>query len=128
MLIILLIYRTNSFTLDLKNKTYFYAKREPIVCILQIIRLLSLQFCLRMTLQIYGGKRSALFCCHGRIEIKYLFLWLLQNNLLDVEMLFEIQKPQLFCFKQHSYTPQSLFHNRHENACYISLKHVTPPP
>ena len=76
----------------------------------------------------YGGKRSALFCCHGRIEIKYLFLWLLQNNLLGVEMLFEIQKPQLFCFKQHSYTPQSLFHNRHENTCFISLKHVTRPP
>ena len=39
--------------------------------------------------------RSALFCCHGRIEIKYLFSWLLQNNFLGVEMLFEIQKPRL---------------------------------
>ena len=25
----------------------------------------------------YGGKQSALFCCHGRIEMR--FLWLLQN-------------------------------------------------
>ena len=53
----------------------------------------------------YKGKRSALFCCSGRLEIKYLFSWLLQNNLLGVEMLFEIQKPRLtprfFYFKQH---------------------------
>ena len=47
------------------------------------------------------GKQSALFCCHGRIELKYLFSWLLQNNLLGVKMLFEIQKPRLFYFKQH---------------------------
>ena len=45
----------------------------------------------------YRGKRSTLFCCRGRIEIKYRYLlsWLLQNNLLGVEMLFEIQ----FLFK-----------------------------
>ena len=28
------------------------------------------------------------------VEIKYLFSWLLQNNLFGVEMLFEIQKPR----------------------------------
>ena len=45
----------------------------------------------------YREKWSTLFCCRGRIEIKslYLFSWLLQNNLLGVEMLFEIQKPRL---------------------------------
>ena len=47
----------------------------------------------------------ALFRCRGRIEIKYLFSWLLQNNLLGVNMLFVIQKPRLtpllFYFKQH---------------------------
>lgn len=50
----------------------------------------------------YRGKRSALFCCSGRIETKYLFTWLLQNNLLSIEMLFKKQKPlltsQLFYF------------------------------
>ena len=34
------------------------------------------------TLFFYRGKRTALFCCRGRIEIKCLFSWLLQNNLL----------------------------------------------
>ena len=33
----------------------------------------------------YREKRSALFWCRGRIEIKYLFSWLLQNNLFGVE-------------------------------------------
>ena len=53
----------------------------------------------------YREKRSALFCCRIRIEKKNLFSCLLQNNLLGVEMLFEIQKPRLtprlFYFKQH---------------------------
>ena len=40
----------------------------------------------------YIGKRSALFCCRGRLEMKYMYLfsWMLKNNLLRVEMLFEI--------------------------------------
>ena len=38
-------------------------------------------------------------CCRGRIEIKYLFSWLLQNNLIGVEMLFEIQNASAFLFK-----------------------------
>ena len=48
----------------------------------------------------YREKRSALFCWRGRIEIKYLLSWLLQNNLLGVEILFEIET-RLFYFKQH---------------------------
>ena len=55
---------------------------------------LSLQFCLSMTSQI-DLLRSSIeendqlyFCCRGRIEIKYLFSWLLQNNLPSVDMLF----------------------------------------
>ena len=49
-------------------------------------------------------KDQFFFCCRGKIEIKYMYLftWLLQNNLLGVEMLFEIQKPWLLYFKQHS--------------------------
>ena len=77
---------------------------------------LSLQFCLSMTSQI-DLLRSSIeendqlyFCCRGRIEIKYLFSWLLQNNLLGVEMLFEIQKPRLtprlFYLKQHFSTSE----------------------
>ena len=38
---------------------------------------------------------AALFCCRGRIEIKYLLTWLLQNNLFGVEMFFEFQTPFL---------------------------------
>ena len=45
----------------------------------------------------YRGKRSALFCCRGRIEIKYSFLWLLQNYLHGVDM-FEIKKPYAEAF------------------------------
>ena len=44
-------------------------------------------------------KSSSIFFCHNRIEIRNLFLWLLLNNLLSVEMLFW---NQLFCFKQVS--------------------------
>ena len=43
-------------------------------------------------------------------EIKYLFSWLLQNDLQGGEILFEIQKarltPQLFYFKQHLSTSE----------------------
>ena len=50
------------------------------------------------------------FCCCCKIEIKYLFSWLLQNNLLGVEMLHELQKPRLtprlFYFKQHFSTSE----------------------
>ena len=59
------------------------------------------------TLFFYGVKR----CCRGRIEIKYMFSWLLQNNLFGVEMLFEIQKPQQmprnFYFKQDFSTSET---------------------
>ena len=52
----------------------------------------------RPTLFFYRGKQSGLFCCRGRIEIKYLFLWLLQDNLLLVKKLYETLKPGLFYF------------------------------
>ena len=72
------------------------------------IRNCLFQFCIRRpTFFFYRRKLSALFCCRGRIEIKYLFSWLLQNNLLSVEMLFEIQKPRLtprlFLFQKFLY-------------------------
>ena len=51
----------------------------------------------RPTLFIFKGKRSI----RDRIEIKYLFSWLLLYNLLGVELLFQIQKPHLLYFKQH---------------------------
>ena len=41
-------------------------------------------------------ENDQLYFVYGRIEIKYLFSWLLQNNLLGVKMLFEIQKSRLF--------------------------------
>ena len=52
----------------------------------------------RPTLFFYRGKQSALFCCRGRIEIKYLFLWLLQDSLLLFKKLYETLKPGLFHF------------------------------
>ena len=54
-----------------------------------------IQIDLRRSSIIEENDRSELFCCRGRIEIKYLLSCLLQNNLLGVEMLFEIQKPRL---------------------------------
>ena len=50
----------------------------------------------RFTSLFQWRKWSALFCCRGRIEIKYLFSWLLRNNLLGVEMMLELQKADLF--------------------------------
>ena len=58
----------------------------------------------RPTSFFYRGKRSARFCCSGRIEIKYLFSCLLQNNFLGVEMVFELQKPRFFYFNSISST------------------------
>ena len=50
------------------------------------IRNCMFQFCIRRpTSFFYRRKRSALFWCRGRIEIMYLFSWLLQNNLLSVD-------------------------------------------
>ena len=70
-----------------------------------------------------GGKRSALFCCRGRIEIKYLFSWLLQNNILGVEVLFEIQKPrltpQLFYLKQHFETKEAILQQTRYRLLYF---------
>ena len=77
----------------------------------------------RPTSFFYIGKHSALFCCPGRIEIKYLFLWLLQNNLLGVEMLFEILKyrltPRFFYFQQH-FSISEVIPQQIQNFCFVS--------
>ena len=56
------------------------------------------------------NQTSAFLKSQGRIEIKHLFSWLLQNNLLGVKVLFEIQKlrltPRLFYFQQHFSTSE----------------------
>ena len=97
-----------------------FPQRKPIVCIPKITRmqqgtafsavLFKCDVTDWPTSFFYRGKRSTLFFCRGRIEIKHLFSWLLQNNLLGVEMLFEIQKPRLtprlFYFKQHFSTSE----------------------
>ena len=67
----------------------------------------------------YRGKWSALFCCGGRIEIKHALWCLLPTNILGVEMLFEIQNPWLYYFKQH-FSTLEFFCNKHNNACFIS--------
>ena len=72
-----------------------------------------------LTTFFYRGKLSALFCFRGRIEIKHLFSWLMQNNLLGVEIFFEIQKPMLTPPYNIS-PPRRLFCNKHDNACFIT--------
>ena len=70
------------------------------------------------------------FCGRGRIEIKYLFSCLLQNNLIVVEMLFETQKPRLclgFSISNNISSPRRLLCNKHDNACYISLFNSNVP-
>ena len=55
----------------------------------------------------------------------YLFLWLLQNNLLDVKMLFEIQKPQqmplLFNLKQHFSTSEAIPQKTQKRMLYFLI-------
>ena len=101
--------------LRLKGSTYSFSKSKPIVCILKIKVQQGTAFSAVLfkndvtglpTSFFYRGKLSTLFCCRGRIEKKDLCSWLLQNNLLGVEMLFEIQKPRLFYFKQHFSTSE----------------------
>ena len=77
----------------------------------------QLQFCFYdvtdwSTWFFYRGKRSTLFCYRGRIEIKYFFPCLFQNNLLGVEMVFETQN--------NTYPPRRLFCNKDDKACVIS--------
>ena len=88
---------------------------------------LSLQFCIRMASQIdklrsIAEKKSALLCCRGRKGIEYLFLWLLQNNLLYLlyfEMWLASGNAFAFLF-QTLFPPRRLFCNKYENACFIS--------
>ena len=54
--------------------------------------LFTVQYRYVVTNFFYRGKRSALFCCCGRIQIMYFFSCFLQYNLRGAEMLFEIQK------------------------------------
>ena len=67
---------------------------------------------------------SALFYWLSKIEIKYLSSWLLQNNFLGVQMLFEIEKPRLkplFFYLNNISPPQRLF-CKHKDTCFIFLK------
>ena len=115
------MYNTNTRTYDERKKTF--TNRNPIVCIPKITRVQQrtafsvVLFIIKMTSHI------DLLCsstegnsCRGRIEIKYLLLWLLQNNLLGVEM-FEIQKPWLI---NNISQPWRLFYNKQDVVCYIS--------
>ena len=64
---------------------------------------------------------SAPFCWLGKIEIKYLFSKLMQNNLFGVKMLFEIQKLQLnplFFYLNNISPPQRLV-CKHEDTSFI---------
>ena len=77
-----------------KNNTYFFFKRKQIICIPKITMVMQQETIFFKVLykndvtgrptSFYRGKWSALFCCRGRIGIKYLFSWLLQKNLLIV--------------------------------------------
>ena len=64
-------------------------------------------------------KDQFFFCCRGKIEIKYLFTWLLQNNLLGVEMFFEIQKRWLLYFKQHSSISEFILQQTQKRVLYF---------
>ena len=110
-----------------------FSQRKPIVCIPKIRRvqrgtaLSAVLFKYDVTdwptSFFYRGKRSTLFCCRGRIEIEYLFRWLLQNNLLGVEMLFEIQKPRLtprlFYLKQYFSTSEVILQQTRLRVLYF---------
>ena len=64
----------------------FCEMQNKLIWVFWKIRNCLFQFCIRRpTSFFYRRKRSALFCCRGRIEIMYLFSWLLQNNLLSVD-------------------------------------------
>ena len=67
----------------------------------------------------YRGKQSVPFCCCGRIEIKYLFSRLLQNNLISVKMLFEIHKLFLFYFKLHFSTSEVILQQTRKCLLYF---------
>ena len=124
--------------MHLRLKEYYqsFSKRKPSVCILKITRVqqgtafssVLFKNDHRLTYFILPKrkKRSALFCCCGRIEIKYryLFSWLLQNNFVGVKMLFEIQKPQLFFFINIS-PPRRLFCNKHKKTRALFLMNKT---
>ena len=97
LLIILLIYNTNTAPMIKRIKYTSFQKRKPIVYIPKITRVqqgtaFSADWFKYDITDCLSRKTNSSICCRGRIEIKYLLLCLLQNNLLGVEVLFEIQK------------------------------------
>ena len=85
----------------------FCEMQNKLIWVFWKIRNCLFQFCIRRpTSFFYRRKRSALFWCPGRIEIMYLFSWLLQNNRLGLSISNNISPPRrVFC-------------NKEDNACF----------